>query len=274
MKLIKKPFTWVSAHRDIEFTFKYQGDNTFAIFTVGIENGKALFAFLPNGFYTPQVGQKFVSTNTIYPGTQTVTAVGSFTYLGVTYQTVTTTAYFISLSTGGSITFPLPTLSFRLYKGGQALSMLYPVELIAEFSSEMNLQEQYVVNISGYVNKIFDVINSNDSYEPWSGFVIKPNTFNCIELQMSINGGDYKWVSSHRVLNAAIDMYELNQKYVNTGLNLNDFIETNFYFSCGDSENVQIVGDYVKVVGQYVDGVLQTITPHFDSSFDSDFFHG
>jgi hypothetical protein len=272
MRLIKKPFKWVSAHRDIEFTFI--PDNIFTLFGVGSSNDKAVFSYITNGFYTPVVGQRILILTGIYKGYHTITAVGVSNIFGVLFQELTTDSPFIGVQNAGSITFPVPSLSFRLYKGGQALSMLYPVELIAEFSSEINLDGRHVVNISGYVNKIFDVINSNDSYEPWTGFVIKPNTFNCIELQMSINGGDYQWVSSHRVLNAAIDMFELNQKYVDTGLNLNDYVESNFYFSCGDTENIQIVGDYVKVVGQYIDGVLQTVSPYFDSGFDSGFFHG
>jgi len=271
MIVTKKPFKWVSAHRDIEFELT---PATYTLFSTSGANGNidgdTTFYYQTDGIYTPVIGDRFLITSGIYAGYHTITAISTSNIFGTIFQELTTETQFIGFQNAGDIILEIEPIQLGIYKGGGSLWFLYPFEYVASFNAEVNLDGKYVFNISGYVNKIFDVVNSNDSYT-YGGLTFKNNLFNNVEVYANIGSANGVFISQHLVLNSAIDMYQLNRDYVDTGKNLNS-LDTNFYFSCGLTENIQIVGDFVKVVGQYEDGILQTISSYFSpSDFNSDF---
>jgi len=269
MIVTKKPFKWVSAHRDIEFELTPETVPLYSVGTSGFP-AVAVFNYLPNGFIMPTVGGRVLVDSGYYQGYHTVVSYNTFDFGGVTYIQVVTSTPYVTTQTTGNLLFELTSIEIGVYKGGGSLWFLNPFEYVAGFTCEINLEGKFVFNISGYVNKIFDVVNSNDSYT-YGGLTFKNNLFNNVEIYANIGASNGVFISQHLVLNSAIDMYQLNRDYVDTGKNLNS-LDTNFYFSCGITENIQIVGDFVKVVGQYEDGILQTISSYFSpSDFNSDF---
>jgi len=269
MNLLKRPYKWVSAHQPIEFTME---PPRYALSSVGSGSGFAIFSYITDGLYTPVVGDRLVISTGAYQGFHTITAVGTSNIFGVVFQDVTTETTYTTTQNDGYVCFQ-QEISLGIYKGGGALYATKPFTYIAGFRPEINLEGLYVFDISGYVQKVFDVVNSNESLQ-FGGLLLKPNLYENIEVYMNVGVTSGIFVGQLFALNSAIDSDQLNRDYVDTGLNLNDDAGTNFYFSCGLTENIQIVGDFLKVVGQYDDGILETISPYFDSGFDAGFFHG
>ena len=147
------------------------------------------------------------------------------------------------------------------------MQAFHPYEQIAQFKPEPNSDGQLVVNISGYVNKIFDVINSNNT-TTIGALTVYYNLFN--QVQVWIDGAYY---SAHAVLNSAIDMYELNRNYVGTNRSLNGGSLGNHYLSCGDSENIVLSGSFVVRGMEWENAVEVPLGADFDvDDFDSNDF--
>ena len=266
MNLLKRPYKWVSAHQPIEFTME---PPRYALSSVGSGSGFAIFSYITDGLYTPVVGDRLVISTGAYQGFHTITAVGTSNIFGVVFQDVTTETVYTTTQNDGYVCFQ-QEISLGVYKGGDSFKAF---ELIATFRPEINIEGLYVFDISGYVQKVFPVVDSNVNYT-LGGLIVKRNLYENIQLYMNVGVTLGIFVGQLLALNSAIDSEQLNRDYVDTGLNLNDNAGANFYFSCGLTENIQIVGDFVKVVGQYDDGILETISPYFDSGFDAGFFHG
>ena len=263
MIAIKKPFYWVSAHRDVNFTFEYQ--NTYPLINVIGNEGFAVFVFTGDGLNSVPIGGYIYIDSGVYKGYHKVTAYYLF---DTWYQTET--AFDLGFPvTSGNLTFVTNGV-FELYSGYETggLATLLPYTKIAEFAPEPNLDGQLVVNISGYINKIFDAINSNDTTVIGASTVYY-NLFNKVTI---IIDGVY-W-GEIMALNSAITSLELNRDYVDTGRSLNGGNLGNHYFSCGESQQIIIDGSLV-VNGQVFDnGQDETVLQVFDNSFNNGFFKG
>jgi len=240
VNIVTKPFKWISAHREATFTFDYE--HVYDLVAVAESDGTAVFIFDGDGINALEGGEYLFIDSGEYEGYHKVTELLYANYY-VTETDYTTT------QTTGTLTF----IEDHVFKIGFGFD--YPPELTAvlpygaiedaRFKPEPNLDGQLVVNISGYINKIFDVINSNDTVEI-GGVPVYYNLFNRVVLFI-----DDVIVSEHIALNSAITQYELNRDYVDTGRDLNGGNLGNLYLSCGDSESIQIVGDYVTQPTSY-----------------------
>jgi hypothetical protein len=264
MRLVKKPFYWISAHRECSFTFDYS--YSFPLVAVGDDDGKALFIFTGDGIHAQEVGDYIYITSGIYKGYHKITEIQSPNFY------LTDTDYTDQQLTG-NVTF-VEDAVFKLGAGFDYPAELYAVlpylgeeSVIARFKPEPNEDGQLVVNISGYINKIFDVINSNDTVTVGSQ-VLYYNLFNRIVVFI-----DDAIVSEHRALNSAIDMFELNREYVDTGRSLNGGNLGNHYLSCGTTEEIIISGGYV-IQGRVWDNAVEEPLPaDFDpGAFDNNDF--
>jgi len=252
MRIFKKPFRWISAHRESLFTFNY--DYSFPLIAVGDDSGKAVFIFAGDGIHEQTVGDLIYVTSGVYKGYHKITELLYANW----YKTET---QYTTLQNGGNVTF-VEDAVFTLYSGYStgALSTLLPYTKIAEFKPEPNSDGQLVVNISGYVNKIFDVINSNDTTAVGS-LVVYYNLFNQVKLFI-----DNSFVNTNMAANAAISMYELNQLYVDTGRNLNAGSLGEHYLSCGETDAIRITEDFIIRARQYMGGVIIPLPGGFDSN--------
>lgn len=250
MIVVKKPFYWVSAHRPVEFTLDYP--LVFPIDYVVGNNGFAVFIFTGDGINSLTVGQYLYCNSGIYKGFHKVSEILFSNW----YKTETV---FTVTQLGGELTF-IQDEVFTIYSGYDSgdLSPLLPSTLIATFKPEPNIDGQLVVNISGYINKIFDVINSFDTALVGPDKIFY-NTFN--KVRVFING---VFLSEHMVLNSAITSLELNDMYVDTGRELNGGNLGNHYLSCGTSYQMMIIGGYVVLSSLYIDGVNELAPEVFD----------
>lgn len=252
MNIVTKPFRWIAAHREAKFVFDYP--NVFDLTAVGDDGGKAVFIFDSDGTHTQDVGDFIYIDSGEYEGYHKITEL----LFNNWYKTETD---YTTTQITGTVTF-IDDVIFTLKKGYESggLSTLLPYEQIAEFKPEPNLDGQLVVNISGYVNKIFDVINSNDT-TTIGAYPVYYNTFNKVELFI-----DDVFISTHMVANSAITMFELNTDYVDTGRDLNGGSLGNHYLSCGESDSVQIIGDYIVRKNTYTSGSIEPAVADFSST--------
>lgn len=250
MIIVKKPFYWVSAHRPVEFTLDYE--LVFPIDYVVGNNGFAVFIFTGDGINSLTVGQYLYCDSGIYKGYHKVSEI-LFSNWYKTETIWTDTQY------GGNLTF-IQDKVFTIYSGYDtgALSTLLPYTLIATFKPEPNIDGKLVVNISGYINKIFDVINSTLSVTIGANEIFY-NVFNKVKIFI-----DDVFLSEHMVLNSAITSLELNRDYVDTGRELNGGNLGNHYLSCGLSGQMMINNGYVILSSNYIDGINQVDPPIFD----------
>lgn len=251
MNILKKPFQWVSAHRDISFTFGYVFPD--ALVTPSIDGTNyAVLSFTSDGIIHQAVGEYVYITAGVYKGLHKIRNV----YASYQYQLETE---FTVIQIEGSVNLsPLPA-TFSIYAGYHSgpLAYVLPYTKVAEFKPENNAQGLLVVNISGYVNKLFDVINSNDTTLV-NAIYVYYNLFTHIYLF-----ADDVLISDHYVINASIDMFELNEKYVDTGVDLNGGVLGNHYLSCGISNRIGITGEFVRLIQSYSDGQEVNIDPDF-----------
>ncbi|CAB4218176.1 hypothetical protein UFOVP1605_11 [uncultured Caudovirales phage] len=256
MNILKKPNLWVSAHRDITFTFGYVFPD--AIVTPSIGEPYAVLSFTSDGIIHQAAGEYVYITSGVYKGLHKIrTVYASYQYQLETLYTVIQTEGSVNLS-------PLPS-TFEIYAGYQTgeLASVLPYTKVAEFKPENNAQGLLVVNISGYVNKLFDVINSNHTTLVGSIYVYH-NLFTHIDLL-----ADGSIISDHYVLNASIQTSELNELYVDTNRDLNGGELGNHYLSCGISNRIGITGQFVRLIQSYQDGSEVNVDPDFSpSDFD------
>ena len=243
MIAIKKPFYWVSAHRDVNFTFEYS--NTYPLLNVIGSDGFAVFAFTGDGLNSVPIGGYIYIDSGFYKGYHKV--IEYFLY-DTWYKTETAFDVDGFPVVSGNLTMVTNGV-FELYSGYESgdLATLLPYTKIAEFAPEPNLDGQLVVNISGYINKIFDVINSNGTTTIGASTVYY-NLFNKVTLII-----DGAFQLELMALNSAITSLELNRDYVDTGRSLNGGNLGNHYFSCGESQQIIIDGSLV-VNGSTFDG--------------------
>lgn len=260
MIIVKKPFRWISAHREATFTFDYE--HAYTLFGVSDNGGKASFYFDYDGLNNLEVGDYFFIDSGAYQGYHKVKEIPfPFLYISETDYSVG--------QTSGTLKF-IESHVFKIGVGFDSpatLAAALPYHDIALFKPEPNLDGQLVVNISGYINKIFDVINSNDTVS-FGGVTVYPNTFNRVAVFI-----DNAVVSEHIALNAAITQYELNRDYVGTNRDLNGGSLGNHFVNCGIYEVMQIYGDWVIQSQVYDDGVASAAVADFSlTDFDpSDF---
>ena len=250
MNILKKPNKWVSAHRDITFTFGYTFPDVLV--TPSFGEPYAVLSFTSDGIIHQAAGEDVYITSGVYKGLHKIRVV----YASYQYQLET---LFTVIQVEGSVNLsPLPS-TFQIYAGYQTgvLASILPYTKVAEFKPENNAQGLLEVNISGYVNKLFDVINSNDTTLVGSIYVYY-NLFTHIDLL-----ADGAVISSHFVLNASIDTAELNRDYVDTNRDLNGGNLGNHYLSCGLSSRIGITGEYVRLIQSYQDGNEVNIDPDF-----------
>lgn len=258
MNILKRPLKWVSAHRDITFTFGFTFPDVLVTPSIDGTN-YAVLSFTSDGIIHQIVGQYVYITAGLYKGLHKIRTI----YASYQYQIETE---FTAIQIEGSVNLsPLPN-TFQIYAGYQtgALAAVLPYTKVAEFKPENNAVGLLEVNISGYVNKLFDVINSNDTTLVGAIYVYH-NLFTHIDLLAgnSITGEPFSIISSHYVLNASITMVELNRDYVDTNRDLNGGNLGNHYLSCGLSSRIGIAGEYVRLVQSYQDGVEVNIDPDF-----------
>lgn len=257
MNLKLKPFLWVSAHREIKFTFEFDLHYTIqGFFNVG---GKLSIQFADDGIHSQSVGD-YVWVNTGgYSGYHKITEITtSFIYL-------TDTDYSGFQAAGNQIYF-VEDAVFKIYAGYASgfLSTLLPYQLVATFKPEPNLEGKLVVDISGYVNKLFDVLNSNDTTD-YFGFNVFYNLFNQVEIFV-----DDVFKSRHNVLNASISMFELNRDYIGTGRPLNSGSLGPHYFNCVENLNQIIQGGYVFEGPPLSGAIYPDFSPTYFNATDFD----
>jgi len=250
VNILRKPQRWVSAHSAINFTFGYVFPD--AIVTPSIGEPYAVLSFTSDGIIHQAAGEYVYITAGVYKGLHKIRTV----YASYQYQLET---LFTVIQVEGSVNLsPLPA-TFQIYAGYQSgvLASVLPYTKVAEFKPENNAQGLLQVNISGYVNKLFDVINSNDTTLVGAIYVYH-NLFTPIDLL-----ADGAIISSHLVLNAAITTEELNRDYVDTNRDLNGGELGNHYLSCGLSTRMGITNDFVRVIQSYQDGSEVNVDPDF-----------
>jgi len=256
VNILKKPNKWVSAHKDITYTFGYVFPD--ALVTPSFGEPYAVLSFTSDGIIHQAAGEYVYITAGVYKGLHKIRTV----YASYQYQLET---LFTVIQAEGSVNLsPLPA-TFQIYAGYQSgvLASVLPYTKVAEFKPENNAQGLLQVNISGYVNKLFDVINSNDTTLVGAIYVYH-NLFTSIDLI-----ADGAIISSHLVLNAAITTAELNELYVDTNRDLNGGELGNHYLSCGVSNRIGITGEFVRLIQSYEDGNEVNVDPDFSpADFD------
>ena len=252
MNIVTRPFKWISAHREAKFVFEYE--HNYLVLFVAELNGKAIFTFDYDGINNLEVGDYFYINSGVYKGYHKVKEIVT------AFQYVSETDY-ISAASGMQMYF-IEDHVFKIAAGYDYGTLADYLEYkdVALFKPEPNADGQLVVNISGYVNKLFDVINSNDTVVV-GAYPVYYNLFNRVQLFI-----DDVLVSEHLAANSAIDMFELNSTYVDTGRDLNGGNLGNHYLSCGESDSVQIVGDYIVRKNTYVAGGIVPKVADFDSN--------
>lgn len=250
MNWVTRPFNWASAHREITFTLDYE--NVYTIFGSSDVGGKVAFAFYSDGIHALDVGDYLFVDSGVYKGLHKVTEIFSS-------QIYITDTDYISAVTSGTLRF-IEDHTFIItagYGSGHPLNTLKPEVEVAEFKPEVNQDGQLVFNISGYLNKVFDLINSNDTTTIGASTVYY-NLFNQYQLWM-----DGAWIFTGNVLNAAITQFELNRDYVGTNRSLNGGSLGNHFLSCGDSINLVLSGDFVIQGTVYEDAIPVPVAADF-----------
>ena len=260
--LKKKPFQWFSAHREAKFTFDFESielDGTLAWLLEDIDTSKMCLVYTGTVFSeTPLVGDFIYVDSGEYKGYHLITDFDTVTGF---FKVLTDTDYTID-QTAGNVK-NITSHVFEIYSGYSTgdLATLLPYTQIAEFRSEANVDGFLEVNISGYVNKIFDVINSNDTVTV-GAVEVYYNTFNRITVLM-----DGFIFSTHYALNSAIDQFELNRDYVGTGRSLNSGGLGNHYFDCGESVLMFIDGSHVVAGATYSGGSSNALPDFLSGDF-------
>jgi len=250
MILLKQPFFWSSAHRETKFTFDFpaivlNGSTSFLL--EESSTGKMTFLYTGITFSpAPVAGEYLYVDSGIYKGYHRVTGFATVSGFNAAY----TDTDFIANQTSGNVKH-ITSHVFEVYIGYQtgALSSLLPYTKIAEFRSEANVDGLLEVNISGYLKRIFDVVNSND-LTTFGGQTVLYNLFNQYTL---ILDGAIQFVGN--TLNSSLTMFELNRDYVDTGLSLNSMDFQNYFRSCGEDTQIEIVGGLVQVGTVYTNGI-------------------
>lgn len=259
MNIVTRPFKWFSAHREAKFVFDYE--HRYSLTNVVSTDGKAVFIFNSDGVNAQEVGDYIYITLGVYKGYHKITSIPFSNWYVVETD-------YISDDITGTLVF-IEDHVFKIAAGYDfgTLETYLPYADVALFKPEPNADGQLVVNISGYVNKLFDVINSNDTVTI-GAYPVYYNLFNRVQLFI-----DDVLVSEHLAANSAIDMFELNDTYVDTGRDLNGDGLGNHYLNCGTSDSIQIIGDYIVKAKEYVDATPEPVLADFSSSdFDpSDF---
>lgn len=262
MNLIKKPFFWSSAHRETKFTFDFDTlalSSPNAILIESSTGAKLSFVYTGAVFSsTPEAGQYLYVDSGLYKGYHLITL---FETVGAFFGIKTDTD-FISNQLTGNVKL-ITSHVFEIYAGYTIgdLATLFPYTKIAAFRSEANVGGYLEVNISGYLKKLFDVINSNDTIEI-GGFDVWYNTFRQFFVLL-----DGALIFTGNTLNASIDQYELNRDYVGTGLTLNSGLLGNHYRNCGITAEIGIQGKggYVVTLETF-DGSVSDAQPDFSSA--------
>lgn len=249
MNLVKQPFFWSSAHRETKFTFDFDSlevDGVFAFLLEDVDTGKLAFLYTGSVFpTTPEAGQFIYVDSGIYKGYHLITEFGTASG----FFHIFTDTDFIANQLTGNVKL-ITSHVFEIYAGYQTgdLADLLPYTKIAEFISEANLNGFLEVNVSGYLKKLFDVIDSNTTTEI-AGSDTWYNTFN--QFQVLLDGAV---LFTGMTLNASIDQYELNRDYVDTGRTLNGGSLGNHYRSCGITVEIGIRGSYVQTLATFTGG--------------------
>lgn len=256
MILVRRPFNWVSAHREVTFTFDY--DFRYEIITGSDVDGKLAILFYNDGIHSLVAGDYVYITTGNNQGYHKIQEVfGANIYIMETDYTLA--------QSGGELVFIEDhvitiTVGYNTGQANAALVEAQPYKVIAEFKPEPNIDGQLVFNISGYLNKLFDVMNSNDTIS-FTGITLYPNLF--AQYQVLIDGA---WVFTGNVLNAAITQYELNRDYVGTNRDLNGGSLENHFLNCGTYDVMQIYGDWVVQSRVYSDGIPDQLLADFSST--------
>lgn len=234
----KLPPLWVAAHRAVDFAYDYEERAIQLTGTVSATGYETKLAVVPlsNFSDTPEAGDLIYIDSGLYEGYHTVAVF----FLG---HIITTTEFTVAQTTG-NVRLVKP-YTFSIYKGYSTgpMAAYHEYELIAEFKPEPNPDGQLVFNICGYINKIFDTLNSNLT-ATINNAIVYYNLFN--QVTLVLNGDDTDTVlSTHNALNSALTTFELNRDYVGTLKHLNSGDLDNFYRSCGITENMLIQGNLV-----------------------------
>lgn len=248
MNIVTKPFRWIPAHRECEFVLAYE--HSYSLISVFGSAGFAVFAFASDGIHTQAPGDFIYIDSGFYKGYHKITEL----FLGFMNWYKAETVYVDNQNTGTLIFIEDHVFTIKAGYDTGDLEDLFPLTKIAEFKPEPNTEGRLAFNISGYINKVFDVINSNDTTTIGASEVFY-NTFRQIMLYI-----DDMLMSEHIALNSALDMFELNRDYVDTGRSLNGGNLGNHYLSCGESIDVQISGDFA-IVGTTYQGGSPAPTP-------------
>lgn len=245
LSFAKKPPLWIAAHRAVDFTFNYESRTIINTGTINNPTYSTKLAVQTSLVFndTPAAGDLIWIDSGVYAGYHTV-------LLNALGLIVTSTEYTTN-QTSGTVKLVKP-YTFKIYKGYQTgpFATYHPYTEIAEFKPEPNPQGQLSFNICGYINKIFDTLNSNETAQI-NNAIVYYNLFNRITLEL--NGTNQTLLSTHIALNSALTTFELNRDYVDTLKHLNSGPLRNFYKSCGISENMLISGTLVVQDAQVFD---------------------
>jgi len=249
MYITKQPFFWSSAHQATKFTFDFPRivlNGTTATLVENDDTGKLTFFYTGITFSpAPVAGEYLYVDSGIYKGYHRVTGFASISGFNAAY----TDTDFIANQTSGLVKH-ITSHTFEVYKGYQTgdLATLLPYTKIAEFRSEANVDGLLEVNVSGYLKRIFDIVNSNETTTV-GGQTVYYNLFNQYTL---ILDGAIQFVGN--TLNSSLTMFELNRDYVDTGLMLNSMDYQNYYRSCGVDTQIEIAGGLVQQGTIYTNG--------------------
>ena len=159
MKLVKKPFYWSAAHSPIVFEYEY--DLKYPISFVVDSGGFAMFLFTGDGINNLSVGDYVYCDFAPYIGYHKITEIPNPYWYKVSTQFVS--GYY---SYSGNLSF-VEDASFEIFSGfgTSPLNTVLPFTKVAEFKPEPNSNGVLNFDISGYVNKLFDVVNSQDTIQ-------------------------------------------------------------------------------------------------------------
>ena len=175
MNIVTRPFKQISAHREAKFVFDYE--HRYSLTNVVSTDGKAVFIFNSDGVNAQEVGDYIYITLGVYKGYHKITSIPFSNWYVVETD-------YISDDITGTLVF-IEDHVFKIAAGYDfgTLETYLPYADVALFKPEPNADGQLVVNISGYVNKLFDVINSNETVVI-GAYPVYYNLFNPISVQV------------------------------------------------------------------------------------------
>lgn len=266
----KTPTYWSAAHSPVVFEFNFE---THSI-TACNDNGEGKLLVVPSAIFGgPVTNGGFIYIDTgIYKGYHKV--IGNLFNLAFSTDTD-----FIGTQTTGNISV-ITSETFRIYKGFESGELydydnVLPLELVAEFTPEPNLDGKLRFDISGYLQSFFNPNNYPDLHTLPIGtkqyFIGLFNRYRLVQLVADPDPEEENLIFTGMVAQSGAEQSELNELYYPTPAELAQEIPPLIYQNCNtDLSALNTFGLYLK---RYTNGVLSTDNIIFSNQFGSAFKH-